>query len=142
MKRILMAAAVLAVVVAACGGNGKTSEAVPSRTIDIDMVDIAFQPKAIQVERGATVRFVFHNRGKTAHDAFIGDAKAQADHEQEMREAGGAHGMHHGKAKGITVKPGQTGRLIHSFDEAGTVEIGCHQPGHYATGMKLPVTIA
>jgi uncharacterized cupredoxin-like copper-binding protein len=51
--------------------------------------------------------------------------------------------MHSGGATdGITVDPGKTGELTHTFDRTGTVEIGCHQPGHYAAGMKLAVTVA
>jgi uncharacterized cupredoxin-like copper-binding protein len=85
---------------------------------------------------------VFHNRGKLSHDAFIGDAQAQADHEREMRQSDDdTHGMH-GDGKGITVDPGKTGTLTFTFDRTGTIEIGCHQPGHYAAGMKVAVTVA
>ena len=45
-------------------------------------------------------------------------------------------------AEALTVQPGKTGRLTHTFDWPGTFEIRCHQPGHYATGMKVAVTVA
>jgi uncharacterized cupredoxin-like copper-binding protein len=140
VKSIAPALAALALLATACGGDGGSRAAAPSRTVEIEMVDTAFQSDTISVERGERIRFVFHNRGKLPHDAFIGDTEAQAKHEREMRKAEGKH--HGGKGEGVTVQPGKTGKLVHTFDEAGTVEIGCHQPGHYAAGMKLDVTVA
>ena len=34
------------------------------------------------------MRFVFENTGKVDHDAVIGDAAAQTEHEREMRALG------------------------------------------------------
>lgn len=42
---------------------------------------------------------------------------------------------------GITLEPGESGELTHTFDEAGTIEIGCHQPGHYDAGMRANITV-
>jgi uncharacterized cupredoxin-like copper-binding protein len=47
-----------------------------------------------------------------------------------------------GDMNAITVEPGKAGQLTHTFDKTGTVEIGCHEPGHYAAGMKIAVTVA
>ena len=105
------------------------------------MRDIAYSPTAVTVKKGDTVRFVFVNKGKLPHDAFIGDEAAQADHEEEMRAADGEHGGH-GSDGGITVEPGKTAELEETFDEAGTTLIGCHEPGHYEAGMKVAVTVA
>ena len=103
------------------------------------MADIAFRPATIDVRRGETVRFVFDNIGKVAHDAFLGDATAQADHEEEMRDMSDMH--HGGGSEGITVDAGKSGELTHTFDKATSIEIGCHQPGHYQAGMKLTVNV-
>jgi uncharacterized cupredoxin-like copper-binding protein len=141
-----MAGALL--LLAACGdddtassGNGGDA----TRTVEIDMVDIAFEPDTIQVDQGETVRFVFTNTGDVAHDAYIGDQAAQDEHEDEMREPdrdehGGGHGEDDTGA--VTVEPGDTGELTHTFDSTGTIEIGCHQEGHYAAGMKITVEVA
>ena len=149
MKRILLTTVVLAVVAAACGGgnshsdehmsaststSGATGAAAGVRTIDVTMVDIGYQPTALTVHRGDHVEFVFHNQGKIPHDAFIGDEAAQTEHEQAMHDMQGQGG--------ITVQPGATGSLTYTFDKAGPVEIGCHQPGHYAAGMRVMVTVA
>lgn len=142
MKRTVLAAAVIALVASACGGGNGDASSAPSRTVDIDMEDIAFRPATFTAQRGERVRFVFHNRGQIPHDAFIGDTAAQADHEREMRQDDdGGHGMH-GDGEAVTVDPGKTGSLSYTFDETGAVEIGCHQPGHHVAGMKVAVTIA
>jgi uncharacterized cupredoxin-like copper-binding protein len=141
----------LAVVAAACGGGGDSETAAvgdgdADRTVEIEMVDIAFEPAELEVEAGETVRFVFENTGKAAHDAFVGDIAAQGDHEREMREAeeddghGGGHDENDAE-DAITVEPGETGELTYTFDESGSLEIGCHQPGHYEAGMKIDVTV-
>jgi uncharacterized cupredoxin-like copper-binding protein len=116
--------------------DGSTAD----RTVEIKMVDNAFEPRTVDVELGETVRFVFENTGTAAHDAFIGDAEAQAAHEEEMSEA---EDMGHGAVddEAITVDPGEEGELVHEFDQAGTIEIGCHEAGHYASGMKLDINI-
>lgn len=166
MKRMMLAAAVVAIVTAACGGGndnpamnmegstgttamsnveGSTgttgAAAAATRTVEIKMVDIAFEPKTLSVKKGERIDFVFRNDGKIPHDAFVGDTAAQADHEKEMRQAEQSSTAM-GETKGLTVDPGKTGQLSHTFDTPGSFEVGCHQPGHYAAGMKVTVTVA
>ena len=72
----LLTIAVAGVVLLAACGDDDTSTGDASgdtRTVEIDMVDIAFEPDTLEVSRGKTVRFVFINSGDVAHDAFIGD---------------------------------------------------------------------
>ena len=135
----------LALLATACGGGGHGEHSSAggdegaTRTVRITMKDIAFTPRSVQVAKGETVRFVFTNTGKLAHDAFVGDEAAQADHEQEMRSGDGDHG--HGE-EAVTVEPGGTAELEHTFTDAGAVLIGCHQAGHYDAGMKVAVTVS
>lgn len=127
------------------------------RTVEVDMVDNAFEPAEVEVAAGETVRFAFSNDGAVVHDAVIGDQAAQDDHEAEMRAAEESademdemDDMGHGSAGGegddeaaITVEPGEEGEITHTFAAADDdVLIGCHEPGHYAAGMKLVVDIA
>jgi len=146
MRRLLpLVLALVAVVAAACGGDQGTSTASGSgtHTVTVEMADIRFSPAAVSVIRGERVRFIFHNTGRVAHDAFIGDAEAQAEHEKEMNAGGSMGGMHHGAGSdAITVEPGKTGELTHTFATPGTFEIGCHQAGHYGAGMKVAVTVS
>lgn len=138
----------IVLVTAACGGSdGETSGGnAGARTVEVTMADNRFEPASLTVQRGEKIRFVFRNNGTVDHDAFVGDPAAQAAHETEMRQGDDAeHGEDHGggdEAGAITVKPGKTGSLSHQFDEAGDIEIGCHEPGHFAGGMKIAVTVS
>lgn len=143
----LMAAilAVAAVGLTACSSSNTTpgTQAAP-RTVNIEMRDVYFSPKTVDIKAGETVRFVFTNKGKVTHDALIGDKKAQIDHEAEMRGMDGMAGMDHGQGHGaksdegaVTVKPGKTGETTHTFSAGDQLLIGCHEEGHYAAGMQL-----
>ena len=148
-SRLLMTGVVgVALLASACSG-GAGPAAAPSGSesgsaqaagdIAIEMVDIAFSPKTLNVARGKTLTFVFTNNGKAIHDAYVGDAAAQGEHEKEMREY--MSGAHQDDALAVVVQPGQVGKLTHTFDTAGTFEIGCHQAGHFAVGMKMAVVV-
>jgi len=133
-------AALALVVLAACGSSdGSSTAAGPTdaRTVEIEMRDIAFSPTSVDVRAGEKVRFVFKNTGALTHDAFIGDQAAQDTHEKDMR--GGHDGMKTNNA--VSVKPAKSAALTYTFDKAGPVLIGCHQPGHFTGGMKAAVNI-
>ena len=142
--RSLLALAIVGLLLtAACGATSSdTASDGPARTIEIDMVDIGFEPDTLQVAQGETIRFVFTNTGTVDHDAFIGRRSAQADHESEMRAMDGdEHGGHGDDGRALTVEPGDRGELTYTFEDGGPVEIGCHQPGHYAAGMRVAVEV-
>lgn len=150
-SKILSFLIVVAAVTGACGGGSDHSEshggnttdasaAGPPRTVDVVMRDIAFEPAAVTVKAGETVKFVFRNEGQIPHDAFLGDDAAQAAHEKEMRESEGGH--HGDEGHAVTVQPGQTGSFTYTFDRDAALLIGCHQPGHWQAGMKLTLARA
>jgi len=151
----LAAIAAATALLAACGGGDDDDAADAgagagsgTRTVEIEMRDIEFSPDEIEVEAGETVRFVFRNTGAVAHDAFIGDEAAQDEHEMQMQEEAEADdGMDQDGAEapadgGVTVEPGETGELTHTFREGDELLIGCHQPGHYEAGMIVTVDVA
>jgi uncharacterized cupredoxin-like copper-binding protein len=139
------------VALAACSSHSTGSTAVKSdRTVDVTMVDSAFQPDSIKVSRGETVTFRFLNNGILPHEAVIGDDAAQQRHHDEMTMNSGkatpqtTDGMAHGSGGNsdeITVEAGKTGELTHSFERSGTLIIGCHQPDHWEAGMKVTINI-
>jgi uncharacterized cupredoxin-like copper-binding protein len=169
---LAVAAVVLAAAgVSACGGSDSTTDdaglaADPSagepRTIEIDMTDNEFSPTRLEVEADETVRLVFRNEGEATHDAVIGDEAAQAEHEAEMRATDSsdatdtaesshdpAAGMDHGSSGesesdegAVTLEPGETGEITHTFAAGDALVIGCHEPGHYEAGMKIAVEVA
>lgn len=147
-----VAIAGVAVVATACGNDDDSAASTTAgtgtiRTVEVEMRDIAFAPTQLAVKKGETIRFVFTNKGAAVHDAFIGDKAAQDDHEKEMQAAMSSgsmdmgHGGHADDEPAITVNPGKTEELTHTFDVATSVEIGCHQPGHYGAGMKIDVSV-
>jgi uncharacterized cupredoxin-like copper-binding protein len=138
----------MGLVAVACGGSDKATTSADgagsTRTVEVTMVDNRFEPATLIVGRGEKVKFVFRNNGSVVHDAFVGDAAAQAMHETDMMGGGGGHDGHGaaGDTEGVIVEPGMTGTLTHTFGEAGAVEIGCHEPGHFAGGMKMAVAVS
>lgn len=139
----LALALMIPLLLSACGGDDAADEgAAPTdvRTIDVEMVDIAYAPTEVEVEAGETVRFVFTNNGEALHEAYVGDAAAQDDHAEEMGDSG-EMGMDE-KGEAVVVEPGETGELTYTFDDAGQVQIGCHQPGHYEAGMVLDIAVS
>ncbi|HVW34928.1 MAG TPA: cupredoxin domain-containing protein, partial [Acidimicrobiia bacterium] len=129
------------------GDMGSTTTAAATRTVDIEMRDIAYSPNAVTVQAGETVRFVFHNAGQIRHDAFLGDAMAQDEHEHEMRSEtsasmSGSKDMKSDHGVGILVDPGATGEITHTFQKGDQLLIGCHEAGHYAAGMRITITVS
>jgi uncharacterized cupredoxin-like copper-binding protein len=145
LPRPLLGCFVAVLIAGGCGGGdshhgSSADDPEPSRTVDVTMRDIHYEPTGVAVKPGETVRFVFHNEGDIVHDAFIGDEAAQADHEKEMQDGGGKH--HDDGEHAVTVDPGKTAELVYTFDKPATLVIGCHQAGHSSAGMKITVSVA
>jgi uncharacterized cupredoxin-like copper-binding protein len=97
------------------------------------------------VVAGERIKFVFTNNGTVDHDAFIGDAAAQAQHALEMKAStGDTHDDDHDMAseRGVTVAPGKSGVVTTTFNKPATLEIGCHEPDHYEAGMKAKLIVS
>jgi uncharacterized cupredoxin-like copper-binding protein len=150
--------AVAALVFAGCGNdddpstasaNDATDSGAEIRTVEIEMVDNAFEPAEVEVSAGETVRFVFANDGAVTHDAVIGDEAAQDEHEEDMRaaeEADEMGEMNHGATDddeegAVTVEPGETGELTHTFSAGDELLVGCHEPGHYDADMRISLNV-
>lgn len=122
----------------AIGEPGEASQA--TRTIKVEMSDnMRFTPANFTVKQGETVHFVVHNGGQLKHEFVLGTQKALLEHYEYMKKN---PEMEHADPNMITVAPGQTGEVIWRFTKAGTVAIGCLQPGHYDAGMKGSVKVA
>ena len=130
-----------------------------SRTVELILGDMYFEPKAIQVKAGETVRFVLVNKGQLLHEFNLGDAQMHARHQQEMLKmqqngmltptAMAHHDMGHGAAEmkhddpnSILVEPGKTAELTWTFAKASSLEFACNLPGHYQAGMVGKLTIS
>lgn len=121
------------------GGPADADEAV--RSIEVIALDSkAFEPARISVSEGETITFVLTNKGQEVHEFTLGDETMQEEHAEAM-----AHipaGMAHDTPNSVTLQPGETKKLTWRFGKAGTLEYGCHVPGHYQAGMRGQITIS
>ncbi|MEO7399068.1 MAG: plastocyanin/azurin family copper-binding protein [Ilumatobacteraceae bacterium] len=115
------------------GGPVAADEA--ARTVEVTTLDtMAFEQGTIDVEPGEAVTFVVTNNGQATHEFTLGVAAMQQEHATAM-----AHmpaGMTHGLPNSITLQPGETKELTWRLGDAGTLEYGCHEAGHYGAGMR------
>ncbi len=100
---------------------------------------LRIEPAVITVQAGQPVRFVVTNVGVLAHEFYVGNEAAQAEHEAEMAAIGG--NIPHDGENGIAVQPGQTRELEFTFDSDGEWKAGCHVTSHYAGGMVATITV-
>ncbi|NMV40790.1 cupredoxin domain-containing protein [Ralstonia insidiosa] len=110
-----------------------------TRTVRVDMADtMRFTPAQITVQRGETIRFQVSNSGRVRHEMTLGSPADLIAHAEQMRKH---PEMEHADANAVTVDPGQTGEIVWRFTQAGTVEFGCLQPGHFEAGMRGAVQV-
>ncbi|QPN47058.1 cupredoxin family protein [Priestia aryabhattai] len=166
MKHLFVAVALALLSLPTLAGTGKSfafGEPAPAakatRTVEVVLKDIAFEPGNLQVKAGETVRFVLINEGKLPHEFNLGDKAMHAQHQKEMIAmqgklftAGMSHeGMGHGQmdhgAHGhdagntVLLQPGQHAELTWTFRQSAPIEFACNVPGHYQAGMVGPLTI-
>jgi uncharacterized cupredoxin-like copper-binding protein len=126
----------LLVLVSACGGA--TPEAIEITALD----DPAFNPAEVTVQVGEPVRFVITNPGEDVHEFVLGPENIQRAHE-EASQMGEEHGEMHveGQLATLELQPGETKEVTVTFEEAGEILYGCHEPGHYNAGMVGTVIV-
>lgn len=108
------------------------------RTIEVEALDsLAFDPAAIEVDRGETVSFVVTNTGNARHEFTLGDEEYQMEHGEEMQ----MDGMDGDAPHSVVLEPGETKELTWTFTEPGEVLYGCHEPGHYEGGMVGKISV-
>lgn len=142
-RRLSLALAVaLALLLAACSGQpASLGSADPDRSVDVSMSDdMRYRPGSFEFLAGQTIRFAVRNLGQVRHEFFIGDAAAHEDHAAEMREMTD-DSMDHEEPGLLTLDAGQSGTLDYTFEQAGQLFVGCHEPGHYEAGMVADITV-
>ncbi|MDF0732421.1 cupredoxin family protein [Pseudomonas entomophila] len=160
MKKLILAAALAVGSLPAFADSAKAfafGEPAPAskatRSVDVVLKDIAFEPKSLKVKAGETIRFVIVNQGQLAHEFNLGEKAMHVEHQKEMAAMQGMdhasmvgmdHGqMGHGHAAGNTVlvQPGQRADLTWTFRKSAPIEFACNVPGHYQAGMVGDLTI-
>lgn len=135
------------------GEPGKAAEV--SRTVEVTMEDIYFEPETIEVKPGETIRFVVTNVGEFVHEFNIGTPEMHAAHQEEMMmmmehgvleadkihrdkmkmDMGDGHSMAHDDPNSVLLESGETAEVIWKFPSAMELEFACNVPGHYESGM-------
>ena len=105
------------------------------RVIEVRIEHSSFDPAAIEVKAGSTVRFVVHNGDPIAHEFLIGDEASQQRHETGTEPE---HGARPGE---LSIPAGETRVTTYTFPDVPSLLIGCHLPRHYDYGMRGLVTI-
>lgn len=145
LRALSAVVALLALTAAACSDDSDSANNGAgdndARVIEVTMTDNAFDPEKLTVEAGEEVTFRFTNDGAMVHEAYIGTADEQDAHHAEMSSGDMDDHGDGGDGDAVTVDPGETGELTHRFDEPAEVMIGCHEPGHYESGMVATVTV-
>lgn len=135
------------------GEPGKPGEV--TRTINVKMYDNYYEPEAIKVKEGETVKFVITNAGELVHEFNIATGDMHIAHQPEMMmmqehgvldgdrinweaakkmQASMGHGMHT-DANSVLLEPGKSGEVTWKFPENNELEFACNVPGHYDSGM-------
>lgn len=101
--------------------------------VEVVMDECSYRPRRVQVPAGVPVVLEVVNVGKVDHEIVIGDQHVQDEAEEAM--AGGGH-SHDGDVPSLYLGPGERGTLEVTFEQPGTLLLGCHIPGHWDAGMQ------
>jgi uncharacterized cupredoxin-like copper-binding protein len=133
----MILAGLLTVLVGASSASGGTAARPTAGTIRITIHYSRFDPAAIAVEPGQTVRFVIRNTDPIDHEFILGDERIQQVHEA------GTEAHHPPRPGEVSVPSGTTVVTTYTFPvERTELLFGCHLPDHYAFGMHGTVSVA
>lgn len=113
----------------------RTVEIVMSETADGAMV---FEPSAISVKRGETVRLKLVNKGEIDHELVLATREENEKHAIEMMKN---PDMEHDDPNGRRVPPGGTDEIVWKFSKSGEFDFACLIPGHRESGMHGSVAV-
>ena len=135
-QNALMALA-LALVVAACGGEGRAPATPPTPVVPVDgtlMVrafEWGFEPQAIALRQGEEIRIVLENEGSTLHNLKVDDIDVEIGESRSTGPLSGDEGELF-----VGAEAGQHGTLTLVPREAGTFTFYCSIRGHRELGME------
>jgi len=123
------------------GEAGKAADV--TRTITVNIQDMAYNLKNLQVKNGETIRFIIVNKDELEHEFTLGAADAQAaDRTKMAKQADMGMSMKMTESNAVSVAALETKELIWTFKGPETIEFDCNVPGHYEAGMTGTITIS
>jgi uncharacterized cupredoxin-like copper-binding protein len=113
------------------------------RTIKIELTEtddgeMLFEPRNLQFKKGETVVLAIKNIGENEHEFVMDTVSAVEEHKAVMAKF---PEMEHDDPNAIRLQPGESGKIIWTFANAGTFEFACLIPGHYEAGMHGELTV-
>ncbi len=124
MLLLLVVAASLAFLVAACGGGASVSV---NRTIAVHYSQ--FEPGLITVPQGVSITFTLRNDDPIEHEWIVGRPDVHEGHRV------GTEPFHTDIPSEVTIPAFATRETTLTFPEPGEYAFICHLPGHEAYGM-------
>jgi uncharacterized cupredoxin-like copper-binding protein len=104
----------------------------PSRTVEVEMSEMAYTPSRIEVKRGEQIRFVIRNVGKEDHEFLLATTRENLKHAEEMKKH--PH-MEHDEPNGVRLAPKKSAEILWRFTKSGAFEFSCLIPDHRDYGM-------
>lgn len=114
---------------------GHGAEGAPGEEVMLTINHSKFVPGELNFRAGQTVTFVIVNADPIDHEFILGAEDVQHRHKF------GTEPHHDEIPTEVSIPAKKRVTTTVSFDEPGTLIIGCHLPGHYAYGMKASVTL-
>jgi uncharacterized cupredoxin-like copper-binding protein len=114
------------------------SAAGPSRTIEVTMSEMEFNPSRIEVKRGEQIRFIVRNAGTEDHEFLLASTEDNLKHADAMKKN---PRMAHDDPNGVRLASKKSAEILWKFTKAGTFEFACLIPDHRDYGMTGRVTV-
>jgi len=127
---------VTAFLLAACGGGGGGG-ASGATTVNLTLSDFQITSSLTSFKVGVPYHFVVKNSASVPHEVWIDpvDANLTVDTGKSQALAGLGPDV---------LAAGATQSFDYTFTKAypaGTLELACHLPGHYESGMHVEITV-
>lgn len=142
---LLVSLIVGALLFAACGpgASAPTQPASQNPTdLQVTMTEFKIEPSMTNFKVGVPYRFVVTNKGTVNHDFSISPPVMQ--HGGMTASAEDAHKSALAAIDANDLPPGATKTVDLTFTKpysATEIELACHTPGHYESGMRVPITV-
>lgn len=144
MRSIFLLCVVLtsAFFIAACGPGAPSNSGAPSpTTVTVTMTEFKIEPSMTTFKVGVPYRFVVSNKGTVNHDFSISPPVMEG---MAGMSTEGAHESALAVIDAKDMPPGATKTIDLTFSKPMTssdIEFACHTPGHYESGMHVPMTV-
>jgi uncharacterized cupredoxin-like copper-binding protein len=130
VKRILITAVLLSLVLVSCGGAGGVSD-----TIDVTMTDFQFQPNRFTVPAGQEITFNSSNNGAVVHNFVVMKLGTTAGDSFDDEDIPNVYWE-------VEIPPGgSTNTSFTAPSEPGEYQVVCRTEGHIASGMTAALTV-